>query len=667
MWRRTHLDPKRRQVAIPLTERAAATSATRTGKDVAKLGAFDLLLLVLWFGILTGALEVFLLAIIKFGSLASAPAGWANPDDRLRHSYLWLSPHVVWLAPVTLSAFLVLPAALLALLGRLKPIFLSLRVVAGALSFVCAVSLLYVYPRLYDLAVVLLAGGIAVQLARVVAAHAAGFMRLVRKTARWLAVATILAAVTVNVANVVRERVRLGGLPEPLPAAPNILFLILDTVRAANLSVYGYPRETTPNLEQLAASGVVFDRAIATSPWTLPSHVSMFTGRLPYEFHTNFLIPYGGEYPTLAEHLSANGYMTAGFTGNLVYCAYESGITRGFVHYEDYRIVPSEFLVSTAVGRRIARSRTLHRLLSDYDVLGAKDAAVVTRQFLGWVGRRPQNRPFFAFLNFMDAHEPYLPPQRFAERFGTDTVRHNDRNTYFIRWAALQGREQLTAAEVSAELGAYDGTIAYVDEQIGVLLDELRAAGILRNTVVIVAGDHGEQFGEHGLHVHGNSLFMPALHVPLMVALGDRLPAGTRVSAPVSLKDIPATLMSFAGLSDASPFPGRSLERYWLDSASAVERLGEPLVSELTDIRGAPTMKSIVVGRYHYIWGEQRFEALFDIESDPGELVSLMTRENLELVTRMRRLLAPHIRGDAALWSRLPQSGEPVTPDPSRR
>ncbi len=666
MRRCAHLDPQWRQVAITPTHNDAYSSATGTGKYVAKLGAFDLLLLVLWFGILTGAVEVALLAIIKFGSLASVPAGWANPDDRLRHSYLWLSPHVVWLAPVTLSALLGLPAVLLALLGRLKVMSISLRLVAGVLSFACCLSLLYVYPRLYDIAVVLLAGGIAVQLARVVAAHAEGFMRLVQKTARWLAAATVLAAVTVNVASVGRERVRLGRLPEPLASAPNILLLILDTVRASNLSVYGYPRETTPNLAQLAAAGVAFDRAIATSPWTLPSHVSMFTGRLPYEFDTNFLIPYGGEHTTLAEHLSANGYMTAGFTGNLVYCAYESGITRGFVHYEDYRIVPSEFLVSTALGRRIARSRALHRLLSDYDVFGFKDAAVVTHQFLRWLGRRPQNRPFFAFLNYMDAHEPYLPPQRFAERFATDTVRRNDLTSYFIRWAARQDREQLSAEEVRAEVAAYDGTIAYVDEQIGLLLDELRAAGILQNTVVIVASDHGEQFGEHGLHVHGNSLFMPALHVPLIMAFDNRLPAGTRINTAVSLKDIPATLMSFAGLSDASPFPGHSLERYWLDSANTVESFGEPLLSELTDISGAPTMKSILVGRYHYIWGEQRFEALFDIESDPEELVSLMTRENLDLVTRMRRLLAPHIRGDAALWSRLPQSQDRAEPGPQR-
>lgn len=653
MRRGSHLDSQRRQVAIARTANAAGPSANHTENHVTKLGTLDLGLVVLWLGIVTGAIEIAVLAVIKIGSLASAPAGWADPGVRIRHSYLWLSPHVVWMAPVAMTALLALVALLLALLGRVKQTVLSVRVVVGTLAFVCTLSVLYLYPRLYDAAVVLLAGGLAVQAARFANRSAGGFLRLVRRTAPWMAAALVVTAVGMNVAAAVRERARLAGLPAPPPSAPNILLLILDTVRAANMSVYAYPKETTPNLERLAERGVVFDQAIATAPWTLPSHVSIFTGRLPYEFHTNFLVPYAGEHTTLAEQLSSRGFMTAGFVGNLVYCEYESGITRGFVHYEGYRINTSEFLVSTALGRRLARSRMLHRLLSDYDVLGAKDAGEVTQEFVSWVRRRPLDRPFFAFVNYMDAHEPYLPPARFQERFGAATPRRNDTNNYFLRWAARPNRQQMTPEEVQAEEAAYDGTIAFIDEQVGILLNELRTAGAMDNTIVIVASDHGEQFGEHGLHVHGNSLFMPALHVPLIMVYGDRLPAGMRVAAPVSLREIPATIVNLAGLPEGGPFPGASLERYWRDSR--VDSPVEPVLSQLTDIRGAPTMKSLVVGRYHYIWGENRFEALFDLEADPGESQSLMKRENLELVTRMRQLLAPHVRADSALWSRLPQ------------
>ena len=616
----------------------------------------DLVRLVLWFGILTGAAEVALLAVIKFGSLASAPVGWANPDDRLRHSYLWLSPHVAWMAPVMLSAFLALPAALLELVGRINKSFRAFRTVSGVLAFVCCCSLLYIYPRLYGFAVVLLAGGIAVQVARVADARRALFLSFVRRTVSWMVGVVLLVVVTVNVGGVLRERTRLGALTSSLQGAPNVLLLILDTVRAANMSLYGYSRETTPNLELLAENGVTFDRAIATSPWTLPSHVSMFTGRLPYEFNTNFLIPYGGEHTTLAEHLSDRGYMTAGFAGNLVYCAYESGITRGFVHYEDYRINAFEFLVSTALGRRFASSPVLHGLLAHPTVFGDKDAAEVTSGFLDWTETRSSDHPFFAFLNYMDAHEPYASPPRFEQRFATETPRRNDLNTYFLRWAARAGRAQMSSEELAAEVAAYDATLAYVDEQIGVLLEGLQNDGLLQNTIVIVASDHGEQFGEHGLHVHGNSLYMPNLHVPLVVAYGDRLPGGTRIGTPVSIRDIPATVLGLTALDAASPFQGQSLERHWTGAAADAGNIVEPVFSELTDIRGAPTTKSILVGRYHYIWGENRIEALFDIESDPGEMTSLLTRENLELVTRMRRLMATHIRNDTALWERLPQN-----------
>ncbi len=610
--------------------------------------------IVLWLGVFTAAIELVFLGVFKFGSLASAPAGWVNSDERLRHNYLWLSLHVVWMAPVALTLLLAVPAVLLALAGRVKEELLSLRVVVGVLAFFCCASLFYIYPRLYDIAVVILAAGVAVQAGRMAHAHSQRFLGLVRRSATWMAAAVVLAAVAINVGGLLRERVRLGALPPVSSDAPNVLLLILDTVRASNMSLYGYSRETTPNIDRFAERAVTFDFAIATSPWTLPSHVSMFTGRLPYEFTSNFLVPYGGEHTTIAEFLSERGYVTTGVVGNLVYCTEEANITGGFLHYEDHQIVASEFLKSFALGRRLDRSGFLHDLYSHYDAFGDKDAAEVTNEFTSWLDERPRDRPFFAFLNYMDAHEPYLPPARFVEEFGTDTPRRNELNTYLLRWAARPGRELMPPEEVAAEEAAYDGTIAFVDEQVGALLDALRSQGLSDNTVIIIASDHGEQFGEHGLHVHGNSLFLPNLHVPLLVAYGDRLPAGTRVGTPVSIRDIPATVMSLIGMEDAGPFTGKSLERYWTSGADSQQVL-EPVFSQLTDIRGAPTMKSLILGRYHYIWGENRVELLFDIEDDPAETTSLITRENRELVTRMRRLLAPHVRNDTALWERLPQ------------
>lgn len=617
------------------------------------MGGLDGLLLVIWLGVLAGFGEVLVLGIIKAGSLALPPEGWMGSYIRWRHGYLWLSPHVVWMAPVASVAQLAVPGILLTAFARLEPRLVSLKLAAGVLTFVAFTSLLLVYQRLYVIAVGLLAGGVAVQTARMVGAHAVGFRRVLRRTAPWLVAGVATLAMGMLATPAITERFRITRLPPAPDGAPNILLLILDTVRAPNLSLYGYARPTAPHLEELAADGVTFDMALATSSWTLPSHVSAFTGHLPYEVSADFLTPYEGENPTLAERLLQRGYVTAGFVANLLFCGYETGLNRGFVRYEDYRISAGEFLLSTAIGRRIAHSQVVRRLVDHHDLINRKRAGDVTGDFLRWVDGRSSDRPFFAFLNYYDAHEPYLPPAPYDERFGSAAPRRNHLNVHRPRDTVRPDRASMGPDELRAELDAYDGAIAFIDDQIGVLLEELRDREILDNTLVIVTSDHGEQFGEHGLHVHANSLYMPLLHVPLVMVFGDRLPAGVRVSTPVSIRDIPATVVGVVDGTDTREVPGESLARHWNGATEREDALAPPF-AEHTDIRGAPTMKSIVVGPYHYIWGENRFEALFDLVTDSGELDNLVRPEHVELVTAMRREMAPHILNDRALLSRLP-------------
>ena len=126
------------------------------------------------------------------------------------------------------------------------------------------------------------------------------------------------------------------AVPCPAAGSPNVLLIVLDTVRADHLSLYGYPRPTTPNLERLARRGIRFDQARAAAPWTLASHANMFTGRWPHELAIEWTCPLREDVPTLAEHLGSLGYATAGFAGNTFYCSYDSGLDRGFTHYEDY-------------------------------------------------------------------------------------------------------------------------------------------------------------------------------------------------------------------------------------------------------------------------------------------------------------------------------------------
>ena len=226
-----------------------------------------------------------------------------------------------------------------------------------------------------------------------------------------------------------KER-REASRPLPPGDSPNVLLIVLDTVRADRLSLYGYRRPTSPTLERLAKRGIRFDEARATAPWTLPSHASMFTGRWPHELDVDWYTPLGTKFPTLAEYLGSRGYATAGFVANVHYCSYEFGLDRGFTHYEDYVLEPLTPLRMCCLGD-LALKGVAHVGWTLSSSLGAspflprkdsafwrilatdpkKDAGSINREFLDWLShRREPARPFFAFLNYFDAHSPYLLP-----------------------------------------------------------------------------------------------------------------------------------------------------------------------------------------------------------------------------------------------------------------
>ena len=244
-------------------------------------------------------------------------------------------------------------------------------------------------------------------------------------------------------------------LPPPPPTPRNVLLIVWDTVRYANTSLHGYSRRTTPHLEELAGGGVRCDLAFATSSWTLPSHASLFTGRWPHRLGVDWTTPLRPDVPTLAEYLAGRGYDTAGFVANLDYCGRESGLARGFAHYEDFPINLREiFTRYLALGRRL----DLPSLVLDLDTLvenafgrspglavqaaeHAKDAAALNGAFLAWLdGQRGRRRPFFAFLNFNDAHSPYEVPDRSVAGFGLRPTSARDLKT-LVAWNSLRQGE----------------------------------------------------------------------------------------------------------------------------------------------------------------------------------------------------------------------------------
>ena len=369
------------------------------------------------------------------------------------------------------------------------------------------------------------------------------------------------------------KRWREEGRPLPPAGSPNVLLIVLDTVRADHLSLYGYPRPTTPHLERLARRGIRFDRARAAAPWTLASHANMFTGRWPHELDIEWTCPLRADVPTLAEHLGSLGYATAGFAGNTFYCSYDSGLDRGFAHYEDYVLDGLERGPDGQDAERGAeadrpssagscRSRIGRRWRSPR-ASGRTPASSIASSSTGCRGVGEPRRPFFAFLNYVDAHAPYLLPPGAPHRFGPAPMTEAEMRFLAEGWTEADQRRFPRAARRLVR-DAYDNCLAYLDERLGDLIDDLGRRGVLDQTLVIVTADHGEGLGEHELFEHGESLYRTEIRVPLLIVLPadrGRSPAPAVVDAPVSLRDIAATDRRLRPPGDGVAVPGPVVAR----------------------------------------------------------------------------------------------------------
>jgi arylsulfatase A-like enzyme len=422
----------------------------------------------------------------------------------------------------------------------------------------------------------------------------------------------VLGGVAITGLRIYRERHVLATAPAPKPGLPNVLLIIWDTVRGQSMSVYGYGRPTTPYLEQFAREGARFDLAMATAPWTLPSHGAMFTGQRPRDLMRSISQPIVDSFPILAEVMTADGYATGGFVANMAYTTREHGLDRGFAHYDDYYVGWGNVVLASRLGNVLSDQGWIRKLIGTWNQPGRKNAALINQQFLDWQAGQ-KRRPFFAFLNYFDAHRPYISVEPYRSKFVRDT------SGRFHPWMQHVAYDDLTEDEIRWANDEYDGTLAYQDEEVRKLMEELERRGVLQNTLVIVSSDHGEQFGDHKRMGHMNSLYRQLLQVPLLMRLPSRVPAGTVVSAPVSLRDLPKTVLDVAGISDTADFPGASLARYW--SGHPVDSVAlEPVFSEIGTRKGSGPF-SLIKDDYHYIaWqGLARPTELYRLADDPFE------------------------------------------------
>lgn len=608
-------------------------STQRTGREMRKaraavhssvaephsnLGSSSICLWSLWMGMVVGLLELGLLFALK---------PLRDPIPGLFR----MNRHALWIVPLDNMIVFSACGCLLAAVAWFSPRRAS-RCAPRVLGTIAVLTILLTVRPLFVWASVVLSGGLGCLLGGCLSKHSARFHRLVCATLPFFGVAALGVAGTSFYANVIAVR---GHGANSFPArsgAPNILLIVLDTVRMDRLSAYGYHRPTTPALERLARRGVRFDWARSTAPWTLPSHASMFTGRWPHQLSAGLDAPLDATYPTVAEFLAGRGYDTAGFVANLTYASAETGLARGFARYDDHGLTPGDLLRGCVLGSRIIWETAVFVgswMNQPLGIIPRKDAARINAQFLDWLEQRPRERPFFAFLNYFDAHCPYTTPSTYNRHFGVHRESADDDQT-LERWFVLN-KNTLTPRKIQLVNDSYDDCIAYLDEQLGQLFDRLERDGALDDTVVVITADHGEDFGEHGLYGHASSLYDPEVRVPLIVVGPGRIPAERTIKSPVTLRNLSATIVDLAGENRESPFPGVSLATHWRGPESPATSGDGPLLAEVDKpafsmpnqgrspvVRGA--MKLLASDRAVYIRNGDSTEELYDLATDPNQL-----------------------------------------------
>jgi arylsulfatase A-like enzyme len=588
------------------------------------------------FGLLSGALE----GALYWGL---QEFGWLAWDDAL----LSVGPQqIVVSAAANLVAFSLL-SAVLAFAARALPWPYWPQVIMGLLSFQAFLHLVDLSGRMRMWASVLLALGLAVQFARWAERRGAAVHAWIQKVLPRAAMATVGIAVLLWGGARVVEQVRLARLPAAPAGAPNVLLIVLDTVRPDHMSCYGEPRPTTPALERLARQSVLFERAYATSSWTLPSHVSMMTGLLPAEHGATVRrdrSPLHPRFPVLSEELGKRGYVTGGFVANTVWGTPWMGLDRGFLRYESYYRSPWRAFRRSYLGRQLVRWFLGRLQLPGFDPLLRPSASEIRAALLRWVDATAE-RPFFAFLNYMEAHQPIFLPPGFARKFSGMPPGYEKR----VRPGLLTEQELANREEI---VGRYDSAIAYLDAEIEFLLEELRRRGRLQNTLLIVTSDHGELFGRHGIFDHGNSLYEEVIQVPLILHLPGRVPGGLRVSSPVSHRDLPATILDLALPGQPHALGGLTLVEGW-NSTALAER---PVISEIdrANFPGIPEdwpvrrgwLKTLILGKWKFILHEDGSEELYDLSVDALERNNLSaTAEGQVHSRRLRQALFAAIPG----------------------
>lgn len=422
-------------------------------------------------------------------------------------------------------------------------------------------------------------------------------------------------------------------------ARPNVLLVSLDTVRADHTSLLGYGRPTTPRLEALARAGAVFPRGYTMTSTTAPTHATLFTGRFAPEHgvaRNGMALP--ATAATLAEHLQARGYRTAGFASSFV-LAGRFGFDQGFAEYDDrFDAEGSSLPQKVWEGHAVPEG--------GFDRAGDR----TTELAVHWLGLHAgTGRPFFLFVHYFDAHEPYRPMPGPRRRLAASGTAPAD-----FRPGAVSEEARGVSEE---EVDRYDAEILFVDDQVGRLLDALDERGVADSTLVFVTSDHGQGLADHDDPYHSVNVYEESVR-GVFVFRGPGVAPGVVSEAPVQHVDVVPTVLDLVdpGSHAALGLPGASLApelagRDAIDADRPVhvyrQRYPRPRIVRGTAVRGE--QYGIRIGPWKYIEGTNDGVAeLYDLSRDPDELQDLADelpakrRELAERLALFRKGLAVH-------------------------
>lgn len=440
---------------------------------------------------------------------------------------------------------------------------------------------------------------------------------------------------------------------------PNIVFIVLDTARAENLPVYGYKRNTTPNLQKLAAEGTVYNNAISPSPWSLPSHASMLTGKLPSNHETYAENQYlNSEDPLLTTHLREKGYTTYGISSNS-WVSPEFGFGTGFDSFTStWKLfetdIGSRTLSDASIGERIRTYLNNDALKSVLNVLYRQiyfkkyDYGALRVNHEAKKTLATAEEPFFLFLNYMEPHLEYGPP-KFTEEFVSGQT-DIDQDA----WSYIFDLKSKTEQEFKILQGLYDAELKYVDWRVGKLLNRLKEQDQYDNSLIIVTSDHGENIGEHGLMDHQYCLYNTLLHVPLIVKYPNKLQEeiSDRITTPVSTLDLFPTICSVCGINVENAFDGEILpqrtgneNRYVVSEYLSPMPSVEDIVEQYSDLETSDvswvdrTIRSVQNNHTKYIQYEDGEKQYFNLEIDPKEEQNIIEQVSTEKIQKLQKVI----------------------------